>query len=45
MPDGTRGLANMQVRALSGSCGAEVRGIDLASLDDEGFAAVREDLP
>ena len=42
MPDGTRGLADMQVRALSGSCGAEVRGIDLTSLDDEGFAAVRE---
>lgn len=35
------GLA-LDVRPLSGALGAEVRGIDVADLDDEGFAAVHE---
>ncbi len=42
MPDSTQGIAAMQVRALAGACGAEVRGVDITALDGEGFAAVRQ---
>ena len=36
-----QGMA-LDVRPLSGALGAEVRGIDVAALDDDGFAAVRD---
>lgn len=32
---------DIEVRPLSGAMGAEIRGIDLANLDDEGFEVVR----
>ena len=36
-----QGMA-LDVRPLSGALGAEVRGIDVAALDDDGFAAVHD---
>ena len=34
--------ANLDVRPLTGALGAEVRGLDVETLDDEGFAKVHE---
>ncbi len=36
----TAGIRNLEVRPLSGAMGAEIRGVDIAKLDDEGFRTV-----